>query len=210
MRKLPIVLAALLLACLTLTVSAAPQMLPFIYEGTMTLEVSGENEWSVPYMGEGEGHDDQYRSTLHETLKIAVPSLYVMNGVVADQNRPCVTTGSTKYERYKNGELIEYWDCPIQDVPPLVALASYGVVLAPPNVGFYYVGCVSVRLKGEHGEFDGTAWKKAQGEYDTHEVQIPSIPLPAESERLTGRQTIELEDGLTALLTWDFKPSAEQ
>lgn len=151
MRKLPIVLAALLLVCLSLTASAAPQMLPFIYEGTMTLEVTGASEWSVPYVGEGNGHDDQYVSSLHETLKITVPSLYVMNGVVADPNRPCVTTGSVEYKKHKNGALIEYWNCPTQNVPPMFALATYGVVLAPPNMGFYYVGCTSVQLKGEHG-----------------------------------------------------------
>lgn len=208
MKKLSAALAALLLACLCLTAFAAPKMLPDIYVGTMTLEVSGGKVWTVPYMGAGKGRDDEFRTSVRETLKVVMPSFYVMNGVVADMDHPCTTTGSADYKKIKNGELIEYWTCPVQSVPPLTPMSSYAAVLAPPNVGSYHVGCSEVPLKGEHGVFNGTTWNKKQADYYTREVQIPEVPLPA-TEHLAGKRTIDLGDGVKAELIWDFKPRAD-
>lgn len=208
MKRLPLILAIFLVAGFSLNVFAASQFLPEIYEGSMVLEVKGDKEWTVPYVGEGDGPDDHYRRIRHELVKITVPSLYLAIGLVANPERPCVTTASAEYKYFENGELKEYWDCPEQQVPPLHPLASYGSVVCMPYMDNYYVGCAPIPLVGEHGViFDD--WEKEQDTYYTHEIQLSDIPLP-ESENLSGSQNIDLGDGLQARLTWDFKPAPGQ
>ena len=208
MKKLPLILTAFLLVGLSLNVFAAGQFLPDVYQGTILLEVKGEKEWTVPYVGEGDGPDDHYRIIRRESAQITVPSIYVAIGVVTDQDRPCVTIASAEYKHFMNGELLEYWDCPEQQVPPLHPLASYGTVVCMPYMEQYYVVCGEIPLIGEHGVlYDG--WQKEQDTYYIREIQLQDIPVP-ESETLSGSRTIDLGEGLQAKLTWDFKPALDQ
>ena len=207
-RRLLLILTVFLLAGLSLTVFAAHEFLPDVYQGTMLLEVKGEKEWTVPYVGEGDGPDDHYRTIRRESVQITVPSLYIAIGLVADQAHPSVTLASAEYKYFRNGELLEYWDCPEQQVPPLHPLASYGTVVCMPYMDNYYVGCAPITLTGEHGVMVDV-WEKEQDTYYTHEIQLSDIPLP-ESETLSGSRTIDLGDGLQAKLTWDFKPALDQ
>lgn len=208
MKKLPLILTVFLLVGLSLNVFAAGEFLPDVYQGTMLLEIKGEKEWTIPYVGEGNGPDDHYRIIRRESAQITVPSLYVAIGIVADETRPCVTLASAEYKYFENGKLIEYWDCPEQKVPPLTQLASYGAVVCLPFMEQYYVVSGEIPLVGEHGVlYEG--WEKEQGTYYIHEISLTDIPVP-ESLALSGSRTIDLGDGLQAKLTWDFKPALDQ
>ena len=208
MKKLPLILTIFLLVGLSLNVFAAGEFLPDVYQGTILLEVKGEKEWTVPYAGEGKGPDDHYRTVRRESVQITVPSLYVAIGLVADPARPSVTLARAEYKYFKNGELLEYWDCPEQQVPPLHPIASYGAVVCMPYMEQYVVVCAEIPLVGEHGVlYDG--WQKKQDTYYTREILLEDVPVP-ESLALSGGRTIDLGDGVEAKLTWDFSPALDQ
>jgi hypothetical protein len=172
MKRTPLILTIFLIAGLSISVLASDVSALTIYQGIMTLEVKGEREWISSFVGEYYGPDDHFRTTCRELIQITVPSFYISMGLVADQSRPSVVVASAEYKCFKNGNLVEYWDCPEQQVPPLHPLASYGAVVWVPGMAQYYVLYARIPLAGEHAVFN-EGWVKEQATYYTHEIQLP-------------------------------------
>lgn len=212
MRKSVLLTASLILVLSAAAMAgASDEEIPDIYQGVTTLSTTGEREWTVTDMGEGGGKEHHCKETIRESAEVQVPAVYIRAGIPADPKQLGRARGSAERKLYIDGQLMEYWTCPDQIVPPMHNIAQWAYMIAIPMYDVYQLG-LKFDLKGEHGTYDkGTkTWRKEQRPYSLHGFDVKEISMPEESDRLSGQKTEVFDGWIKATLFWDWKPAVTQ
>ena len=194
MKKILLIGLVLLFSFNFLCYAVENQVVPESYHGNITFKTQGLYHYTFPYIGAGNGRDDDHQNVLTETGKLEV-DLKCMMYYWQNIEKVIGGTASLEEKSYFNGKLENAKICPLQTLDSKINLPGTTLLVIDfqkKTYGFM----TRLVLTGDKLLYDTITGKQTSnqtgGKYEIKYLIVRNQPLPSNLKSLKGQTTIIL------------------